>query len=113
MNPLLQQLLDFLKTTSPLVWSVLIRQVYVNIVSNFLWAIGAGIACVFLEKLGKKSWAKYEEEGDYSDWNVVSVLSYIGSVSGGVITLALVIDSIMKLINPQYYAIQLILIQLH
>ena len=50
MNPLWQQLIDFLKTASPIVWQSLIRQVYSDATVQLTWGILTGIISFVLVK---------------------------------------------------------------
>ena len=112
MNPLLQQLIDFLKSASPIVWSTFVRQVYTYAGADFIWVIGLSIASIFLVKLGKYG-KKISDDESYSGWEIGYIFSFIGSAIAGGVAFGLLISGIMGLINPQYYAIQLILSNLH
>lgn len=105
MNELLQQLIDFLKSSSPFIWSLLIKQVYVNAISNILWGIGLGVISFFLVKLGIYGKKKAEED---SLWETGTIFAFIGSSIAGFLAFYLLTESIMYFINPQYYAITLI-----
>ena len=108
MNPIWQQLIDFLKTASPLVWEIIMKQVYSNMIANVLWVIGLIVASIILAKLGKTSWEKHKRD-EYAVWDLASGFAYAGSVISGIIAFGISVHVIQILLNPQYYGIQFIL----
>jgi hypothetical protein len=107
-----QQFIDMLKSTAPLVWETLVRQVYVYAVADFAWGIGLAVGCFLLAKLGIYG-KKISDSESYSSWEVGYIFSFMGSVAAGITAFGLIISGVMALINPNYYAIQLILSNLH
>jgi hypothetical protein len=108
MNEVLAQLVAFLKEASPLVWSTLIKQVYIEASANIAWSIGLLVVCVLLAKLGNYRRKQYAED-EYSDWQQCMWFLYLGSGIFGAIAFALVVSALMHFANPEFYAIRFIL----
>ena len=111
MTELLQQLIDFIKAASPMVWGIYVKQVYVDAAVGVFWGIGVLIASPFLTKFAKYAFNKYEED-KYSGWDMWAYFACAGAVCGVAIGLVLITTYIKGFINPEYYAIQNILSQL-
>src|SRR3990167_10230393 len=109
MEESIKELIEFIKNISPQVWAILIKQVYVEAFQLILWFAALTSSSAILFKLGKKFWAKHESIDYDIDWVMVSGASYVLSAVIGFIGLALIIEGISMLINPEYYAIKNIL----
>ena len=109
MDQVLQELVDFLKAASPVVWEALYRQVYVIAMSKILWAIGLAFPIFGALSLAKKAWAWHEEDDGFSDYNELAYWCYGVSVAFGVVIFGLIVSALMRIANPNYYAINLIL----
>ena len=99
MDVLLQQLIETLNKTAPVVWEIAVRQVYVNAWVSVFWAVMLVILIFVANVLFKKN---YSGAGDAV---LVRALSFLL----GALALFLLTDAFMKFANPQYYAIDLIL----
>lgn len=106
MEQVLQELIEFVKSASPLVWETLYRQVYVEALGVFLWVIGLVVAIVTLIRLAK--WSKQQEDED-TDWEGFDITLYVASALIGVFAFGLLISVVKYIANPNYYAIKLIL----
>jgi hypothetical protein len=111
-NELLSQLIEFLKSASPLVWQTLIRQVYSDAIASIVWGVGLVVLCVSLAKLGAYGRKKAEEDGWQSSWDIPAIFSYIGSVISGLVAFGLIVYATQMLVNPEFYAIQYIISRL-
>ena len=112
MEQILVQLIDFLKTASPFVWSILVKQVYSDGVSSLVEALGFLILCITLYKLGNYG-KQQAEKDDLSMWEIGRVFSFIGSGISGLVSFFFLLDGIQRLYNPEFYAIQCIIKHLH
>jgi hypothetical protein len=109
MDTLLTQLVDFIKSASPILWETLIRQVKVESFIFSMWTLalfGISIAFYLIGKaIEKHDTHGYDDFEKYSVW-VFSGMSLLGAFA--FMTLA-----ISRLLNPTYYAIMMIVNQLH
>jgi hypothetical protein len=96
-DEVLQKLISTIEALSPLLWSTLVKQA-------IIW--GAGF--VFLTWSIRVAVKKYEDEWDEG----FVVFSRIASYVTGGIALAWFIGGMLRLLNPQYYAILEIVYQL-
>lgn len=108
MNEAIQELIDFIKTASPVIWETLIRQVYVEVAGKILWVVGLLVLCFFLFRFGKKFYEKYQEDS-YSMFDLAYYTCLFFSGASGVMAFSLIVSAIMWAINPQFYAIRYIL----
>jgi len=95
----LGELVTFVKTASPEVWRILIKQVYIIAAQNL---IGVGVCvtlAVLLFKAAKSTTLAYHED-DGVDYLMVMIFS---------IATILLAAAIARLINPEFYAIQYLL----
>lgn len=105
MDELARDLVEFLKTASPIVWAAFIRQAYVVAAAKLGWAISLAAGCTLLVLIGR-----HVERLDPDDGFFLFV--YFVAVFMGIFTFGLIISALMWALNPEYYAIQLILRQL-
>jgi uncharacterized membrane protein YidH (DUF202 family) len=112
MDQVLQELVEFVKTASPVIWEALYRQVYVIAASRLLWAIGLAVLIYGALRFAKTAWAWHEEDGGFADYNQLAYVCYVISVVLGTAAFGLVVSAFMRLANPNYYAINLILYKL-
>jgi hypothetical protein len=109
---LLQELITTMKELSPLLWETLMRQVYLNALTTSIWAVAALAFSAVCLHICKKaySYKKQNEEQDYSAISELTIMfSAVGVVGGAIVFLVCISYAIPMFINPQYYAIQLIL----
>jgi hypothetical protein len=113
-DQVLQKLIEFLQNASPLVWSTLVKQVYVEAISMIAWAVGLFVLCLLLIKFGKWLGAKSEEmaekrsDYDTDGYNMGKWVSYLSSFMAGVFFFSLLIEAFKHIANPNFYAIQYI-----
>ena len=105
MDNALQELVEFVKSASPVIWEIFIKQVYVHALSLLLWASGMILVAVFLVRVGK--WAT--KENPYGDWDFWIGLSYVFAFVFGFGAFACLIQAIACIINPEFYAIRFLL----
>jgi hypothetical protein len=109
MSAALQQLIDFVKSASPVIWSTLVRQVYTYAVADILWAMMSVTCAVFLYKLAMKNKPQYDKDKKddkfYAHWEVGIPLCFVGSAITTLIAFGLIVAAIMAFMNPYYYAI--------
>jgi len=112
MDSALQELIEFVKSASPVIWQALYKQVYVEALSFLIWAIGLAFVAIMLVRFAKFANSKKvqeEEYGKYTDWGVVSYASYVSASIVGLIAFALLVSAIKWASNPEFYAIRFIL----
>jgi hypothetical protein len=105
---IITELIEFLKTASPVVWQSLIKQVYSEAVSQLAWALALGGSCFGLVKLFIHGNKQYKED-NYSEWEKWRWVSLVGSVLAGFISFGLIVGAVQWFINPEFYAIRFLL----
>jgi hypothetical protein len=109
MNEALQQLIDFVKSASPTVWGVLVKQVYVYAVADILWALMLIAVAFLLYRLAMANKPQYdrdEKNGKFDKhWELGIPLCFCGSAVFTLVAFGLLVMAVMALINPYYYAI--------
>lgn len=108
MDELTYELIVLIKDGSPVIWALLMRQVYVEVASHLIWAAIMGVSCFVSLRVG--SYCRKRGEDDYaSDWEMGTVIAYILAAIAGIVSPVLINGAIMRLINPEFYAIQFVL----
>ena len=116
MEELLAQLMQYVDEiaglvveTAPAVWEILIRQVYVEVVGNALWAL-VGLVLVVVASLFirpvKKAVANQGRYDENECWYIAIVLAYLAGVP---LFLASLYAVLARLINPAWYAVKILL----
>lgn len=108
MDELAYVLIEFIREGSPVVMAVLMRQVYVEVVSNFVWAGVLAAAYFILLRFGIYCRSRSGEEY-LSDWEIGMIVSYILAAIVGLIFPVAINEAVSRLVNPEFYAIQLLL----
>lgn len=102
MEETLLQLVELLKDASPVVWQILIKQVYVDAIANLLWATTLIFAAFRMYKPAAKKWG---EEEDNPESLILWLFSGICALAG----MVCLTDAVTHFLNPEFYAIQYIL----
>lgn len=110
-DEILMKLIEIMQNLSPQLWDILMRKVYTEIYWGFGWAAGLGT----LVYLGIKNKQKLIDSVDSSDtwsWSDgFDVVYWIVQVFLIMLSVVLVNDAIVTLLNPEYYALKLLLNQ--
>lgn len=112
-DEVLKKLIEFLQQASPLVWEALVRQIYAIAFSHVAWGIAWLVACFGMWKFSNFC-EKQQEADDYneSEWSCTKWVFRVLSFLFLFIPFGLFVSASMKLFNPDYYAINLILSQI-
>ena len=108
MNELLIQLVEFTKTASPIVWAALVKQAYVVGCTYLVWAAVVSALCLLFIRLANYGLQQFKEDPN-SEWEYGLVIFLALGVFAGLISVGLFLEGISHLINPEYYALMLIL----
>lgn len=117
MEDMLRELIEFVKSASPMIWETFQRQVQVQIFQLIFWAVVlslvGGACAVICYKTYKKVQDK-KDESYYSNTDDVMIMlfSALAALAGLAIGLINVTDAVSRMINPDFYTIQLILEQI-
>ena len=104
----LSKLVEFIGSASPVIWETARRQVVVDLVQSIVWMVLCAIATYVCVKWSKYFWRKHQE--DKYGCHEVSVGFLIGgAVFAALIATVLLTHIIGVAINPNYYAIRLLL----
>jgi hypothetical protein len=112
-DEILRELIEFIENASPAVWSTLLKQVYSDAFTLLAWGVFVAILAVVSFKLArvfnKKNKDGYNGRDDYEFmlW-MTSVLAVVAVPSA----FAMFVEAIKYLINPEFYAIRFILMQI-
>lgn len=111
MNEVLAELVLFLKEASPLVWSALVKQVYIEASAKIAWAVGFLIVSLLIFKLVQYKKAEYDKE--YDDGKFLTdcewAWGYAGVALAGVLSFDHFVSAAMWFANPEFYAIRFLL----
>ena len=108
-DTVLQKLVEFVETASPFLWETLYRQVYVQVFQNLFWALILLVLTFASYKLYQYCKVKKEEDGEYSSWEIGIFFGVTVAVIFPILSLVCFSEVVVRLMNPNYYAIQLIL----
>ena len=97
MNEQIVKLLEFIQSTSPVIWNALVRQVYSDALTSVGWGVLLIAACYIMFKMIEKI------NEDLYRFLFYIIIFVFFSVSAMLFTTA-----IQKFVNPTFYALQLI-----
>ena len=108
---LVVRLVEFVESASPVVWAAARQQVMVRLFQNILGLLFFSsliVGCVFLLRLSRRKLreAAYEDE---VPWVIAIAVSVICPVFFGTIAFFCAHDIVGFLLNPDYYAIEILL----
>lgn len=106
---ILSQLIDFVKTASPIIWEAYVRQVYVEIIPMTVLGTLLLIASAIMISVGKK--VKKAENLD-KDFEGASFACFAFAFLLFACGMGAFSKGAAHLLNPNYYAIQMILSQI-
>jgi len=87
------------------VWSIYVRQVYVDVFGGALWMVGFLMAALACWRLIRRC----EDIEDHADYIFAKVGAYAGVVVCLLLAFCAFVFDVLKAINPQYHAIQMLL----
>lgn len=107
---LLNEFVLFLKDIAPEIWAIMLKQVYIQAIVQ----VALGILIIlsifktknFISSVNRK---RDEEDGHDPDYDTRPIKLYVLSVVLLVLGIAPLIYGIQGLLNPEYYAIQLLI----
>lgn len=122
----IEQIIDMLaEKLGPIggqVWSIYVRQVYVSIVVSVLWAVlflavgivGMVAGILIQRRLKRDRAASKDPQGHWENYfdptlYYSSIATAYGLGGTGLVLAALALSECVKLLNPEYYAIQMLL----
>lgn len=111
MNEVLQELVAFLKEASPLVWSALIEQVYIEASAKIAWAVAFLVIAVVCYKVVKWQKSVYDKEWDDGKFltDCPWAWLYAGVGLSGALSFGHFVSAAMWFANPEFYAIRFLL----
>jgi len=106
---LLQQLIDFINSASPVVWNAFVRQVYANSIVSILFGLLSLAIAIGVSLLAKRYYKikifKEKNGWDAENETIAAYLSMTLSAIMVIATLGLIANAIKGFLNPDYYAI--------
>lgn len=112
MEELLKELIEFVRSASPMVWETFQRQVYVAAAYSVVWGVIALVFSIALLWLARYWYNKRQQISDRFDRLDYSTGMWLSAVFGVALlagSLAFFMDAAAHYMNPNYYTIQLIL----
>ncbi len=113
MDNLIQKLIELVEKTSPELWRIATKQVYASIIADTILSVIMLLLMVGLMVLIKKLKKGYDGADTYSDEEFPYVIGLIVSGIALIILPIIVVANIyiiaMKLANPEFYAIEILL----
>lgn len=105
---LLTELISFIKGTAPELWRIAQQQVTVTIYQNVTW-IGSFIVAIIVLTFIFMYARQRVKENTFSDWETVLIIAPIFIVFSVIAVLVFANDLIGYVMNPEYYAIKVLL----
>lgn len=107
---LLNEFVLFLKDIAPEIWEIMLKQVYIQAIVQVVLG-GLMILCVFKTKnfISRAKRKNDEEDGYDPDYDMKSILLYALLIVLIIISGLFFVFGIQGLLNPEYYAIQLLI----
>ena len=103
LDKLLRELIEFVKNASPVIWAALVKQVYVVALQHAIWIIVPITSLIVFFSRQIKEAVEDDNTGELTFYvwifRIVALIVMIGLASA----------AIARVINPDFYAIQLIL----
>lgn len=112
MEETLLKLVQFIEETSPQIWAILMRQVYVQATCYGMGSVLSWIAvpvCYKLTKLGIKKTKDTKGYDDDIGWTFLAVFSGIGIATAIGLGIGFGIAGFQRFYNPEFFAIQFLL----
>lgn len=104
----LSKLVEFVESASPVIWETARRQVIVDLVQCIVWmAVCAAIAYICI-KWSKHFWRKHQED-KYEAYDMPAIFLALGAAIAFFVGIGLLSHVIGVAVNPNYYAIRLLL----
>ena len=88
------------------------KQVYTEVVVYTVWSAVFVAAVIIFYSCAQKFRKLWLVAGPYTMWDFGTVVAYICAVLFSILALGFVMAVIARLMNPEYYAIQLLLVGL-
>lgn len=101
MKELITELIEFLRTASPVVWEASVRQAVIVGYVRLIWPIAASVVITIVLRLS----ASLRKSTD-SDCREVGYFFIFIAIVIGVVGVVLLGESIPRILNPNYYAIR-------
>jgi len=108
MDRVLIELVEFVKNAAPAVWAIAVRQVYVRAWMNLAVSIVALVLFIVSSVYTKKLWLETKDLY-YSEKEPLLAITVSLAIVTFLIFIFCGLASIPYFINPQYYAIQVLL----
>ena len=99
--------MGFLKEKAPWFWEVMIRQVWIEAVTDVLWAVPLLVVLVvaFKRLMPKALSDDYNNDGWAILWGLVGIVGFVV----GILSIIAVVSLVRVCLNPEYYVLKKIL----
>ena len=105
----LSKLVEFIESASPVIWETARRQVVVDLVQSVVWLVICAVIAYFsCTKWIPHLWRKHKEH-KFDGYDIAAVLLTIGAVIAALAAVGLLTHVVGVAVNPNYYAIRLLL----
>jgi hypothetical protein len=105
----IQELVKIIENVAPKTWEIVIRQIYVNAIGDCLYAIIPLIIFSFIIILSMKYWGVQDKWQKQTKITFGYIVPIVGATISFIVFCCNLTCLIQVSINPEYYAIQLIL----
>lgn len=106
---ILGELIEMVQATAPMLWAIARRQVLANTVGNAVWAGLCILATIVLGLIARHCVRQEKASRGHSDWDAGVIFAGFFACVAFLVALACVSTVIMYSINPDYYAIKVLL----
>lgn len=107
MENILQQLIDMVKATAPALWAIYIKQAYIYGAQEIAWSIVFLVLGTILFRIGKNEFRKLKKDKNYDAGG--GYFAFVGTAITWIAFVLTLVGAVAKFVNPEYYAIQIML----
>ena len=109
MEDTLVEFINLISSLAPEVWTILIKQVQVEGASRLIWGVGLIPLSIFLIRFTIFAIKRAEKTYEYIVWQMLGTFGAVFSLLSIIIGFSLLTDAAMRLSNPEFYAIKILL----
>ena len=102
---IIEMLSEKLGPLGEVVWAVYMRQVYIDVLGGFLWMASLLVAAFVCWRFARKC----QGIKDSMDRELGTLCAYFGFVCCLLLAFCALIFDVLKVLNPEYHAIQMLL----
>ena len=106
----IRKIIEFIEEASPIMWGLSQKQVWVNVLGNVTWGLLLIGIALLMAKAAKWFWKESKNKRyDEGLWQFYTVLVVAGIAFVGLFGLCLLLSGLGWAINPDYWAVKVMI----